>query len=383
MTRRLLPLALTLYFVTSLCAQAPPAVPVPQTPRELEALLSKLDQLGRGDDSDAGSSGIGPLLQSAMQLKDPKLVPVLSKQLLASSSWKVKAACVGALGNINTPSSTAALRKFLKSAPLPESPGGGPASAARGIRTQLDSWLYGSSVTAATQTLISRGQFSSIKDVAKRFSLYKEMASAGKPGLEALVELVREARKADQPVEDEGQLALSVVQLRSPDCLKPLRKCTLDKTLPAWFRQAALQALADGWKAQEYPTVIAVARSAHDYTLAANACTFAAAVDPQRARTDLLPFLDDVRPQLRARAAFLLGSFGDPSLIPELERLLLDNDRLPPNDDIRLAALQGLWLLDHLERKTTWDDPRYQKQYQDWMSAHPRPETPVQQKEPK
>ena len=363
----------TIAFTTPIFTQQPdgkkPAagpVAVPTTPRELLTLIRKLDEAGRGDDSDAGSSGIGALLSALMQVKDPKLARVLTFSLATSTSWKVKAGCVTALSNIDTPESTEALVRLLKSTPA-RTAENEAALKQTGMRTQTDFWMYGQSLTTAAKCVVQRGSIRSVIEDLKRFNLVEELAAGGKPGLEAIMEWSREVKSGKSKDLLPSGATVAVEAIRSPDCLELLREAALDEGLEDDVRQAALRALAEGWGAGEYETIIKAARTARSTGVCSQAYAAAVAADPKRAAGDLMPLLKSPHYPLRGQAAYLLGTIGDPKVIPDLVELLDDEQ-----DFVRLEALCGLWLLDHTKRTVKWNDPKFEKKYQQWMDSHPK-----------
>ena len=351
---------------------AKPALPVPQTPEELEALLDKLGEIGPEADSDSEISGLGPIIRAIGQATEPRLVPVLTQRLSASPNWKIKAACVLGLANFRTSASNKALEQFFKATPLVIQ-SDEAAAKKNALVTKADWWLYHGAVTTSARILVDRGRFPSIKDAAKRFNLYPLMADAGKPGLDALVELALDAERRKTHVASEDNLSRAVGSIRSPECLKPLRKCAQNGKLPLYFRIGALEALAEGFGPAEYPTIIAIAKSDPNPDLATVACHFASKLKPAEARPELIKFLQDKRPLVRGRVAYLLGTMGDKSAIPEIEKLLAE-----PNDDVRLFAVRGLWLLDYTKRKVNWKEPTFEGPYGSWMESHPKPEAPAE-----
>lgn len=341
-------------------------VAVPATPRELQILIMKLDKAGRGDDSDSGSSGIGALMSALSQVKDPKLAGVLIYCLGTSTSWKVKAGCTAALTNIDTPESTEALIKLLKSTPG-RAEENDQALTRGGLRTQADFGMYGYSLTAAAKCVVQRGQVKSVIEDLKKFNLVKELAAGGKPGLEAIMEWSREVKSGKHEHHLPTGVTSAVAAIRSPGCLELLREAALEEGLHDEVRLGALRALAEGWGADEYETIIKVARNARSTYVSSEAYTAAVVADPKRAAEDLMPLLKSPHYPLRGKAAYLLGTIGNPKVIPDLVELLDDEE-----DFVRLEALCGLWLLDHTKRTVKWRSPEYEERYEKWMSSHPK-----------
>jgi hypothetical protein len=278
----------------------------------------------------------------------------------------VKAGCVGALSNIDTPESTQALVKLLKSTPG-RTPENEAALKQGGMRTEVDFWMYGHSLTAAAECIVQRGQIQSVIEDLKKFNLVKELAAGGKPGLEAIMEWSREIKSGKTKDRLPAGTTLAVAAIRSPDCLELLREAALDKDLHDEVRQSAIQALAEGWGVGEYETIIVVARTAHPAGVRAQAYRYAAKLNPKTAADELIPLLKSSVAELRGTGACLLGTLGNPKVIPDLVELLDDEQ-----DTVKVQALAGLWLLEHTKRTVKWNDPKFEKEYQQWMDSHPK-----------
>lgn len=361
-------------FAASCPAQDEEEPSAPKTAKEVWVALAAIDKYSM----DKSQAKPGGHLLAVAKIKDPKLTPVLAAALRTRHSWMAKLSCVMALGNIETPESTEALRNFMKSAPFLGNKQAAEIAKA-GIRDQVDRWMYGGSIKAAFKVLVARGEVVSIKEDLKRFDAVHEMAAGGRPGLQVLIEYAREMAGGAHKNTDEGQLRLAIEKFRADDCRELLRKAALDEELGEYARKGALNALTEGWGADEYPTIIAVARasiaagkSARHRNFAMSAYRRAAKVNPELTRKELLLLMKDKSPYLPCQAAAILGPIGKPEDIPEFERLLGNVDRYGENGG--LLILKGLWHLEYKPRDAEWMSPRSEQKYLKWMKSHPKPE---------
>lgn len=345
----------------------------PKTDKEVWTALAATDKYCL-DKSQPKPGGPGLAVE---KIRDPKLTPVLAYALRTPHSWMAKISCVLALGNIETPESTEALRSFLKSTALLVITEDADAEKT-GIRDMVDRWMYVGSIQSAGKCLVARGEIRAIKEDMKRLGLIHEMVPAGKPGLEAIIEYAREMAGGAHENTGEGQVQLAIEKFRADDCRELLRKAALEEGLPEYARHGALNALAEGWGADEYPTIIAVAKasiaageSARHRNFAMSAYGRAAKVNPELTREELLLLMQDKSPYLPCQAAAILGPIGKPEDIPEFERLLGNVDRYGENNG--LLILKGLWHLEYKPREVTWMTRRIEKEYQKYMESNPKP----------
>ena len=331
---------------------------VPKTPEELKAVLDDLEQFAKEDHQ--GSPG--GMFQALTQIRDPKLVPTLAGWLAASNVWMVKGGCVMALAQVNVPESTTALRQFVKS--VPTWSGEENEQQKMNIRSQMDMWMFGGSIKGAVGALLARGEFASIRDDLKRFLMCDELASAGKPGLDALIELSRELATGKRKYAGHisTDLYWGFAKVRGDDCLPLLKEAALDETMREDDRRGALNAISGGWGAKEYAFLLAAAKKANDSTVRDCAWSAATRADPAAARAELLALLDGRDRSLQRTAISLLGTVGDPKDVPAIEKFLDDD-----SDDMRLTALVTLWRIEHVPRIVKWRDARYQQQYERHM----------------
>lgn len=364
-------------FLTKMEAPAPPQPPlerkldpnkkydVPKTPEELKAVLDDLEQFAKENHQNSP----GGMLYAVTQIRDPKLVPTLAERLAASNVWVVKAGCVMALAQVNTAESTTALRRFVKS--VPTWSGEEAELEKMNVRSQVDRWMFAGSIKGAVGALIARGEFASITEDLKRFLMYEELAAAGKPGLDVLIELSRELAGGKRKKAGLSKIDsyFAFAKVRGDECLPALKTVVFNETMAKDARRGALTAISDGWGAKEYAFLLLAARTVKDSIVRDCAYSAATKADPAAAHAELLALLNGRDRSLHRTAISLLGGIGEAKDVPAIEKFLDDD-----SDDMRLIALVTLWRIEHVPRNVKWRDPRYQQDYERHMRLYEKRE---------